>query len=304
MAQGVDLLVLEYLAEVTSAAQHLPPKLRTDYVHRLREQIERRRAEAKATTEAQMRRILREFGDPADLVARQLENASSPGADPDADAGTSPDSGRSARRSVRRPLGLLSRPVTLVRAPPPWRGGPRRTELRRRSEASAGPPPRPPRGYVPAEGTLGRYSPGVVFVRCVHGARRNPLAALAALLYLVCGLIGQITVLWPLAAVQVAFGRPWLAADKWVALGLPVLGTALGMALWPGQAPYIDLFIQESFQATGVMGLRATIVVCAFFLLLRLSRIVAARRSRAGHFPVTGDTPFGQSPRNPPEKNA
>lgn len=71
--------------------------------------------------------------------------------------------------------------------------------------------------------------------------------------------------------------------------------TSVGMALWPGEAPYIDLVLQQSFLDTGIWGLRAAAVACAFYLGVRMSRIVAHERMQAGQFPVTGDTPFGSS---------
>ncbi|QVQ50667.1 hypothetical protein J4H86_17430 [Spiractinospora alimapuensis] len=283
MKQGVDQLLYEYLASVTAETQqHMPPQRRTRYIQEVRERIEKRRAELGVASADEMRRVLDEFGSAEQLVARDLGLA-----EPVEATETRPP----PPANGRRPLGVLSRPVNLRRAPPPWRGGPRRTRLHQRPVKS---PKRqsPPEGFEPREGILGRMSPGVVFVRCAHGVRKSPTSAAAAFFYLISAIIFPLTVFWPLAAAQVAFGGFWKRMDRWVALGVPLATTVVGMALWPGEAPYLDTIIQESFLATGVWGLRAGAFVCAFYLFVRMARIVTDIRVDAGHFPVTGDTPF------------
>jgi hypothetical protein len=301
MEQAADQLLLEYLARVGAEAQsRLPSRRRTQYIAEVRQRIEKERDKAKVRSAADMKRLLDRFG-PADrLVAADLDSGVGRG-DGKADDDTSASS--RATKAQRRKLGVLARPVSYKRAPPPWKGGPRQTRLYRRNEQDpAQPPAEPPSGAAPVEGVLGRFSPGVIFVRVLHGARSHPTAVGAALLYLVTGLIGWLTVLWPIAAAQVAFGRPWRRVDKWLGLGVPTAATIVGMALWQGEAAHIDLVIQESFVATGIWGLRAAVVACGFLLLLRMSRIVAEERVRAGHFPVTGDTPLGPSLGKAPEK--
>lgn len=290
MDHSVDRLLLEYLAQVGDAAQqHLPPQRRPKYIGDVRQRIEKERDAAKVSTEAEMRRVLGKFGDPEDLVARDCAPVS--GGD---DEGGSDRNRRRAPRG-RRTIGILARPVSYKRAPPPWKGGPRRTQLHHREATGASRSPLLPPRHRPVEGVLGRFSLGVVFVRIANGARRHPLDVAAVVLYLLAGLIAQLTFLWPLAAAQVAFSKAWRHRDKWVALGVPLAATSVGMALWPGEAPYIDLVLQQSFLDTGIWGLRAAAVACAFYLGVRMSRIVAHERMQAGQFPVTGDTPFGSS---------
>lgn len=286
MKQGVDQLLYEYLAKITAETQqHLPSSRRTRYIQEVRERIERRRAEREVTSSDAMQRVLDEFGPPEQLVARDLG----------LDEPVEPTEARPSRPPHgRRPLGILSQPVNLKRAPPPWRGGPRRTRLHPRP-ATAPNRRHLPEGYEPREGIIGRMSPGVVFVRCAHGIRKSPTSAAAALFYLISAIIFPLTILWPLAAAQVAFGGFWKRMDRWVGLGVPLGATVVGMALWPGDAPYLDTIIQESFLATGVWGLRAGAFVCAFYLFVRMARIVTDIRVDAGHFPVTGDTPFGSA---------
>lgn len=86
----------------------------------------------------------------------------------------------------------------------------------------------------------------------------------------------DLSFMWVLAAALVALSQVWNGLDTGIGIGLPVLSCVLGMALWSGDARYIDEYILESLAATGVIGLGLANLVCVLYLFPRVLR--AARR--------------------------
>ncbi|ASU82251.1 hypothetical protein CDO52_05135 [Nocardiopsis gilva YIM 90087] len=266
-------MVLAYLAQVGDAAYgRLSHRQRARFIGDLRGRINAACAAANARSPERVRRILREFGDPEDVVLRACRQgpgmadeqvvdgaALGDGAD-GGDEGEGESEGRGWAGS-ERPM-----PAHRVhRDPPPWRGGPDRSWLRGASGA---------RGDADA-GSSRATGPGPIDV-----ARRYPAEALTIGIYLISGIIGGIVFLWLLGAVLAVLSRVWSRVDRWVAVVVPVAATVGGMALWQGEAPYVDQFIMASLLDTGVIGLRVAAVACGLYFALRLMRLV--RRAEVG----------------------
>ncbi|WP_141926082.1 HAAS signaling domain-containing protein [Haloactinospora alba] len=248
MSERAEQLVLSYLSRVGDAAYGaLSPRHRASYLAGLRSRIEAACIGGKATRVEDVRRVLEEFGDPAELVSRECATEAVPGPPGGPGAAVTPEE-ESQPENPRR----------VRRDPPPWRGG-------------------PDGGWLGRGGAFGRPSEGIAPGRALgdlaRAARRNPPELLALLLYLASAAGSALAAVWLLGAALAALSRVWTRRDKWVALGVPVAATALGMLLWPGEAPYIDQVLLGSLADTGVYGLRAAAVCVAFYLAARTSRI-------------------------------
>ncbi|GAA3727754.1 hypothetical protein HDA32_000297 [Spinactinospora alkalitolerans] len=279
MSERSDQLVLEYLAKVGDAAhQYLPPRRRTAYITELRGRIEDACRSARARDPEQVRRVLRGFGDPAALAARECadppqdaEAARESRTGPEAPTGpvesaASDKAATSAKPSKGGLTGGFARQVRLQRDPPPWRGGPKRSRPRRiatREGADGGPTP-------------GGLSPGDLVPGLLAAVRRHPAELFAIAVYLVSALVGAAAFLWVIAAVQVGLSRVWDRSDKRVAVGVPIAATVAGMLLWPGEAPYIDEMIRLSLLDTGLVGMRLAVGGCALYLAVRIARTARA----------------------------
>lgn len=285
MSQQADQLILDYLAQIgMEAGTYLGPTGRRRYIEQVRERIESQLPTTRNVQ--QVHRVLQRLGDPQQLVAQDCaeprENRTAEGSG----GGSAQKGGHNGRRGI----GVLSRPVLLRRAPPPWRGGPRRATFYRRDDAAGSASDSAETGNsLPAwEGRKWQVNPGLVFVRLVYAAKHYPLDVLALTVYLISGLISALTFLWPIAAVQLVLGRLWRTVDRWVAFGVPFAATVVGMALWDSSAwveqrgwePYPDEYLLHSLLDTGVLGLQIATVACFFYLAWRASRIVRSDNAR------------------------
>ncbi|PSK99670.1 hypothetical protein CLV63_103397 [Murinocardiopsis flavida] len=281
MTERAEQLVLEYLAKASDAAQqYLLPTRRTAYVADLRDRIDAARAKGKGDDDARVRQVLRRFGDPVALVAREVaekaeaERAAADSGAADPERTTHAVSGKKPKRS----LGRLAQPVRLERDPPPWRGGPKRSRLRRRADIDPAPAGGAKTAFTGGGGSAGggglrENSPAMLMLWFATAARRYPMDVFSIALYLVSGLITAIAFVWVIGAVQVVLSSVWEVNDKWVAVGVPVAATAIGMALWQGNAPFIDQVILESLLDTGLIGLRIGVAASAVVLAVRIARI-------------------------------
>ncbi|GAB3439079.1 hypothetical protein GCM10027570_02910 [Streptomonospora sediminis] len=272
MTEQAQQLVLQYLSRVADAAYGaVPARRRAAYLADLRTRVNRACTSVGAESPDEVRRILRGFGRPADLVARELaaetegrvtpestvapvvSAVGEPGGDGPGDG--IPESGEAAEE---RPGGAAAPANRPVREPPPWRGGPEGGRSRARSQDSAS------GGSRRADALVGLGA----------ALRRNPPEVLAAGLYLVAGTIGALAGVWVIGAAIVVLSRVWSGLDKAVGVGVPIIATLVGMALWESGAAhiYIDEIIWESLAATGVVGLRIAAVCSSLFLIVRLAR--------------------------------
>ncbi|GAA1983021.1 hypothetical protein GCM10009799_05280 [Nocardiopsis rhodophaea] len=263
--ERAEQLVLAYLARVGDAAYgRLPHRQRTRFVGDLRGRINAACAAADARSPERVRRILREFGDPEDVVRRACQRSAGAGGDEvDGAAPGGPADGGDAAESAPKEGGWAGseRPMPAHRVhrdPPPWRGGPDRSWLRGASSGRSG----------AGAGVSRDGGPGPI-----EAVRRFPAEALTIGIYLLSGLIGGIAVLWLLGAVLAVLSRVWSRADRWVAVVVPIAATVAGMALWRGEAPYVDQFIMASLADTGAIGLRVAAVACGVYLAVRLTRL-------------------------------
>lgn len=259
MNQRSEQLVLDYLSEVGLELHgRMTAQERTAYLAGVRSRIDARRAAAGHDVDT-VRGILRGLGTPRDLVERDLD-----GRDLD----------------VEDDELIPSRPRHADRPPPPWRGGPDRgirsllegpgqTELRIRGR-------RADRGDRPGQGDRPDRGGPVAVLR-----RHPPEAAALLLLLLAVPWWWDLAFLWVLGAALILLSQVWPARDKWIGVGLPLLSCALGMALWSGEAEFVDEYVQESLTATGVIGLGAASLVCAVYLYSRLPRPAPYARDAA-----------------------
>jgi hypothetical protein len=253
MTEQAERMLLDYLSRVGDAAYgRLPARRRAAYLADLRTRVSRACADAGAERPEEVRRVLRSFGDPASLVARECGGDGGPRAaePPRADAEDAP-AARAATGNRR------------YRAAP-WR-----------AESAASGAGRPAGGAAPAgRGRLPDLAAGAGAVR------RHPPEALSVVLYLVSGAVGDLAFLWVLGASMVALSGVWSRADRWGAVCGPIAATLVGMLLWRGEADYIDQFILGSLLDTGVVGLRLAAVGAGLYLAVRLVTLRGAPAAR------------------------
>ncbi|MFD0802226.1 hypothetical protein ACFQZU_13000, partial [Streptomonospora algeriensis] len=105
--------------------------------------------------------------------------------------------------------------------------------------------------------------------------RSHPGEALGVGLYLAAGAVGVLAGGWLIGAAVVALSRVWTGLDKALGVGVPVLATLVGMALWESGVEhiYVDQIIWESLTESGVVGLRLAALGTGLFLALRLTRL-------------------------------
>lgn len=242
MTQRSEQLVLDYLSEVGLELHgRLTARERTLFLADVRSRIDARRAAAGRDDPATVRDILLGLGTPRDLVEREVT-----GRDLD----------------LEDEELLPPRPRQADRPPPPWRGGPPAGGLASLLEGSRS------KGAGTRTARRGGSLRGVAAV-----VRRHPAEAAALLLLLAAVPWGWgLSFLWVLGTVLVLLSPVWSAGDKRIAVLVPVLGCLAGMALWEGEADFVDEYVQQSLAATGVAGLGLGSLVCVLHLYLRLGR--------------------------------
>jgi hypothetical protein len=254
MTQRSEQLVLDYLSEVGLELHgRMTARERTAYLADVRSRIDARRAAAGRDDADAVRGILRGLGTPRDLVERDLD-----GRDLD----------------VEDDELIPSRPRHADRPPPPWRGGPSRG-LRSLLEGPGQTETRV-RGARADRGGPGAPSGPVAVAR-----RHPPEAAALLLLLLTVPWWWDLAFLWVLGAALILLSQVWAARDKWIGVVVPLLACALGMALWSGEAEFVDEYVQESLTTTGVIGLGLASLVCAVYLYSRLPRRAPTARDAA-----------------------
>ncbi|WP_040698503.1 hypothetical protein [Nocardiopsis kunsanensis] len=257
MNQRSEQLVLNYLSEVGLASYgHLTAKERTAFLAELRSKIDERRRTAPDDHVDTVRGILRGFGSAEDVVEREC-------------------GGRNLDLEDNELI--PDRPQHANRPPPPWRGGPSAglmglVEGPGRADTVAGRKKSRARGTGPLRGTA-------LVVR-THPAE----AAALGLMLLSVPWWMDLAFVWVLAAALVALSQVWNGRDTWIGIGLPVLACVSGMALWDGDARYVDEYILESLTDTGVIGLGLANLVCVLYLFPRVLR--AAERKETAARPV------------------
>lgn len=257
MNQRSEQLVLDYLSEVGLVLHgRMTARERTAYLTGVRSRIDARRAASDADGVEAVRGILRGLGSPEDLVEREID-----GRDLD----------------IEDEELIPPRPRHADRPPPPWRGGPSRG-LRSLVEG-----PRQTDIHIAGRraGRVPRSTAGQGGLLVL--LRRHPAEAAAlALMLLTVPWALDLAYLWVLGAALVVLSRVWSARDKWVGVGVPVLACLVGMALWTGEAKFVDQYVQESLASTGVIGLALGSLACVVYLYPRARRSAAAeeRRSR------------------------
>ncbi|MFC4865165.1 hypothetical protein [Streptomonospora arabica] len=261
MTEQAAQLVLQYLSRVADAAYgNVPARHRAAYLADLRSRIDRACTAADAETVGDVRRILHGFGRPAELIARELDAEATASAGPVRTAAhaAEEDDAEGAEERRRAVSAPANRPV---REPPPWRSGARPPARRPRPRA------RPSGGTPPAPGRRTDALAGLP-----AALRRHPGEAVGVLLYLAAGAVGALAAAWLVGAAIVALSRVWTGLDKAAGLGLPLLATLVGMALWESGVDhiYVDQIIWKSLTDTGVIGLRAAALATGVYLALRL----------------------------------
>ncbi|MEU0491104.1 hypothetical protein ABZ249_17905 [Nocardiopsis sp. NPDC006139] len=263
MTQRSEQLVLDYLSEVGLVLHgRLTARERTAYLTSVRARIDALRAAAPDDGVDAVRDILLGLGTPGDLVERDL-------------AGRDLD--------IEDEELIPPRPRHADRPPPPWRGGPSRgimgllegpgrTEMRLESGGRRG-------GAGREAGALR----GLVLCLRHHSAEMAALALLLATVPWGWGL----SFLWVLGVAFVVLSRVWSAKDKWIAVLVPLLGCLAGMALWSGEADFVDQYVQHSLADYGVIGLGLASLVSVAYLYPRAARSArAAERQRASAGPA------------------
>lgn len=256
MTQRSEQLVLDYLSEVGLVLHgRMTARERTAYLTGVRSRIDERRAAAGSDDVATVRGILRGMGSPQDLVERELD-----GRDLD----------------IEDEELIPPKPRHADRPPPPWRGGPNRglrslVEGPGQTEMSL----RGPRAE-PDE----RRGPGALRGLAAVVRHHPPEAVALVFLLLTVPWGWDLAFLWVLGAALILLSQVWVARDKWIGVGLPLLACAVGMALWRGEVDFVDQYVQESLAATGVIGLGLASLGAAAYLYGRVLR--SALRAERG----------------------
>jgi uncharacterized membrane protein len=106
MTESHDVLVADYLSQVSTATAGLPPAQRDELLRDLREHIESGRADLPEETEVQVREILERLGDPIVIARAAAEDAGPmPPAAPMPPAGAMPEAAPGLFR--RRPIAVI-----------------------------------------------------------------------------------------------------------------------------------------------------------------------------------------------------
>ncbi len=283
MTEQPDRLVLEYVSRVGEAAYGaVPSRRRVAFLAEVRARLDEACAAAGARTAEEVREVLRAFGDPEEVVDAELAAlAGEGGGAEDAEDGADGSGGGGPGGSGK---GARGERVYRRREPPPWRGGPETGWLGARAGTGRAVAVGPERGSPivttrSARSTAGRAA-GTVGALLAH-----PAELVALLLHLAGAVLGAAAPLWPVAAVMVGLSGVWRRRDKWVLVGGPIAATAVGMALWPGEAPYVDQYLLGSLADTGVVGLRAALAGCALYMLVRIAKAAgktAAKKAENG----------------------
>ncbi|MFW5416037.1 hypothetical protein J0910_05375 [Nocardiopsis sp. CNT-189] len=254
MTEQPDRLVLDYVSRVGEAAYGaVPSRRRVAFLAEVRTRVDEACAAAGARSADDVRRVLRGFGAPEDVVEAELAARAG---EPDGPGENGAGGGAPGDRVYRR------------REPPPWRGGPETGWLGSRAGTGRAVAVGPERGS-PIVTTRSRSTAGRA-AGTLGALLSHPAELVALLLHLAGAVLAAAAPLWPVAAVMVALSRVWRRSDKWVLVGVPIAATAVGMALWPGEAPYVDQYLLGSLAETGLTGLRAALAGCAVYMLLRI----------------------------------
>lgn len=244
MTPQAEQLVLNYLSSVGQASYgYLTARRRSAYLVELRSRIDQACGGSAGSEEVQ--RVLAGFGTPEELVVRECAEA--PEGEEDGDGATDDNAGA---------------PRHADREPPPWRGGPDHGLF-----GGA--------GVTAVRGRAGEASREAL-AGLASAARMYPPEVFAIGIYLVSVLIGEVALVWAVGAVLVILSDVWTRRDKGVAVAVPLAATAVGMALWQGDAPYIDQIILISLVETGAIGLRLATLGCVCYLVVRIMRIARA----------------------------
>ena len=246
MTQRSEQLVLDYLSEVgLSLHGRVSAKERTAYLRDLRARIDERRESAEDDDVDTVRRILRGFGAPEHFVQEEL-------------TGETFDLEDDER--------IPDKPRHADRPPPPWRGGPSQGFL----SLLEGP------GQTDMRMDGRTTRPPGMMRNSLLVLRHHAPEAVGLALFVLAGVWWNVAFVWVLGAVLILLSQVWETRDKWVGVGLPLLACVVGVALWDGDAKFIDLYIQEALPATGAPALGIASLVCVLYLFPK-----AARSARA-----------------------
>ncbi|MBR8742570.1 hypothetical protein [Nocardiopsis sp. MG754419] len=258
MNQRSEQLVLDYLSRVGLALYgRVSAKERTAYLTRLRARIDERREAADNDEVDTVRRILRGFGAPEHLVEEELTGQT---------------------LDLEDDAMIPNRPGHANRPPPPWRGGPSQGLL----SLLEG----PSQTDMRMDGRTTRR-PGVLRNSLLMVRHRAP-EAVALTMFVLAGVWWDVAFLWVLGAVLLLLSQVWGAREKWVGVGLPLLSCVVGVALWNGEAKFIDLYIQQALPATGAPALGIASLVCVLFLFPGAARSARAA-DRSAHLAAADD---------------
>lgn len=245
MTQRSEQLVLDYLSEVGLALYgRVSAKERTAYLTALRARIDERRRAAGDDVDT-VRRILRGFGAPEHLVQEELTGEAFDLEDDEM---------------------IPAKPRHADRPPPPWRGGP--------SQGLMSLLEGPGQTEMRMDGRTARR-PGVMRNSLLL-VRHHAPEAVALGMFALAGVWWDAASVWVLGAALLLLSQVWGTRDKWIGVGLPLLACVVGVALWDGDAKFIDLYIQQALPSTGVPALGVASLVCVLYLFPK-----AARSARA-----------------------
>lgn len=283
MSEYPERAILDYVSRVGEEAYgRIPSRRRAAFLGEVREHLGAACAAAGASTEAEVDAVLDRFGAPGEIVDREV------GADPadpadgaDQDGGADAGGPGGARGSGPRRF--------RTREAPPWRGGPETGWFGRRAGAAGGISVGPAR----TEPIAGPRPPAGGAVRAITSLTAlfaHPAEAAALLLYLLGAVFGGAVYFWPVAAALVVLSRMWPRTDKWVLVLGPIAATLIGMAVWPGDAPYVDQAVLGALADTGIIGARIALGACTAYMLARFGR-AADLRAAAAAGEAGGDGP-------------
>ncbi|MEU3311005.1 hypothetical protein ACWGSK_07890 [Nocardiopsis sp. NPDC055551] len=251
MTQRSEQLVLDYLSEVGLALYgRVSAKERTAYLTALRARIDERRGAAGDDVDT-VRRILRGFGAPEHLVREELTGEAFDLEDDEM---------------------IPARPRHADRPPPPWRGGP--------SQGFMSLLEGPGQTELRMDGRTRRRRSGTMRNGLLLVRHHTP-EAVALGVFVLAGVWWDAAFVWVLGAALLLLSHVWGAREKWVGVGFPLLACVVGVALWDGDAKFVDLYIQQALPSTGVPALGIASLVCVLYLFPKAARSARAA-DRAG----------------------